>query len=101
MNAVNISGYQEKKNSLLFVQRVNPLIGINLAKMEQEIKVQSKKCLKCGSKKFKQEVAEIYDKYLDSEGKIIRFEDELTHDLEFGKIRCIKCGLEAKELSNC
>ena len=60
--------------------------------MEQEIQMQSKKCLKCGSKGFKQEVKQIYDRYLDSRGKIINFEDELTHDFEFGKIRCVKCG---------
>lgn len=59
---------------------------------KQEIQMQSKKCLKCGSKKFRQEVKEIYYRYLDSKGKIIEFEDELTHDLELGNIKCVKCG---------
>jgi len=65
--------------------------------MTQEIQLHNKKlnklkCQKCGSEKFRQEVAEIYNKYLDSDGKIIELEDELTHDFEFGKIRCVKCG---------
>lgn len=65
--------------------------------MEQEIQTQDKECLKCGNKKFRQEVIEVYDRYLDSNGKIIEFEDELTHDFEFGKIRCVKCGMEVKD----
>lgn len=50
------------------------------------------KCPKCGSKKFKQEVEEIYSRYIDSCGRVVCVEDTLTHDLEFGKIRCLKCG---------
>lgn len=92
-----MNGFPEKKkNILLSAQYVNLPIGINLEKMEQEIQKQNKKCFKCGSKKFRQEVVEIYDKYFDNDGRIIEFEDELTHDFEFGKIRCVKCGSELK-----
>ena len=66
---------------------------------KQEMQMQNKKCLKCGSKKFRQEVSEIYDRYLDNNGQIISFEDELMHDFEFGKIRCVKCGLELRKFT--
>ena len=46
---------------------------------------------KCGGKKFKQEVKEIYERYLDTEKNIIGLEEELTHDLELGKIKCVNC----------
>ncbi|MBI2448893.1 hypothetical protein HYV49_01205 [Candidatus Pacearchaeota archaeon] len=65
--------------------------------MEQEIRIRSKKCARCGNKKFRQEVIEIYNRYLNSDGKITDFEDELTHDFEFGKIRCVKCGSDLEE----
>lgn len=60
--------------------------------MMVETIIKTEKCLNCGSEKFRQEVVEIYNKYLDNKSKIIEFEDELTHDFEFGKIRCVKCG---------
>ena len=54
--------------------------------------MESIRCQKCGSENFRQEVKEIYDRYLDDKMQVIGFEDELTHDLELGKIRCVKCG---------
>jgi len=54
--------------------------------------MKSKKCLKCGGKKFRQEIIEIYDRYLDSDDKIMGFEDEFIHDFKFGKIMCVNCG---------
>jgi len=55
------------------------------------------KCQKYGSKKFKQEVSEIYDRYVDSNGKIVDLKDELTRDLEFREISRIKCGQVLEE----
>ena len=53
--------------------------------------MESIKCLECGSKNFRQEVKELFNRCINSKGKIIGFEDDLTHDFEFGKIRCVEC----------
>ena len=55
-------------------------------------------CPSCGSKKFKQEVTEIYNRYLDGYGVVLALECDLTHDFEFGTIRCVKCGRDCDEL---
>lgn len=60
--------------------------------------MKSIKCPKCGNEKFKQEVEELYERYIDSNAEVTEFEDELTHDLEFGKIRCAKCGRNCDDL---
>ena len=49
------------------------------------------RCPNCGSKKFRQQIVEIYNRYLDECGISFEYEDNMTHDLEFGIIRCIKC----------
>ena len=66
--------------------------------MEGNKLMKSKKCPSCGSKKFKQQVEELYERYVDSHGKIVEFEDDLTHDLELENIRCVKCGRNCDDL---
>lgn len=55
-------------------------------------------CPSCGSEKFRQEVTEIYYRYLDGHGVVLGLECDLTHDFEFGTIRCKKCGRYCDEL---
>jgi len=40
-------------------------------------------CPSCGGKKFRQEVVEVYYRYLDGHGVVLEFECDLTHDFEF------------------
>jgi len=61
-----------------------------MGEIKIEVIAEAKKCLNCGSKKFRQEISEVYGRYLDSDCKVIYFEDELTHDFNFGEIRCVK-----------
>lgn len=55
-------------------------------------------CPSCGSRKFRQEVTEVYYRYLDGHGVVLEFECDLTHDFEFGIIRCIKCGRDCGDI---
>ena len=55
-------------------------------------------CPSCGSKKFRQEVTEISYRYLDGRGLVLEFECDLTHDFEFGTIRCLKCGRDCDDI---
>jgi len=41
-------------------------------------------CPSCGSEKFRQEVTEIYYKYLGGHRVVSELEYDLTHDFEFG-----------------
>ena len=55
-------------------------------------------CPSCGSGKFRQEVLEVYYRYLDGHGVVSGLECDLTHDFEFGTIRCVKCGRDCDGL---
>ena len=55
-------------------------------------------CPSCGSNKFRQEVTEIYYRYLNGQGAISQYECDLTHDFEFGSIRCINCGRDCDDI---
>jgi hypothetical protein len=57
-------------------------------------------CPRCGNYKFKQEVVEIYCRYIDGNGKILEYEEDLTHDIEYGDIICEKCGADCTNLFN-
>jgi len=55
-------------------------------------------CPSCGSNKFRQEITEIYYRYLDGYGVVSEYECDLTHDFEFGMIRCVKCGQDCNDI---
>lgn len=55
-------------------------------------------CPSCGSEKFRQVVEEVYYRYLDGHGVVLGLECDLTHDFEFGTIRCVKCGRDCDGL---
>ena len=55
-------------------------------------------CPSCGSEKFRQQVTEIYKRYLDGHGVVRGFECDLTHDFEFGTIYCTKCGRDCNDI---
>lgn len=55
-------------------------------------------CPCCGGKRFKQEIREVYYRYIDGRGKIIKYEEDWTHDLTAGVILCVKCDTDCSSL---
>lgn len=58
------------------------------------------KCPVCGGIEFKQEIMEIYFRRINNRGEITEYEDDFTHDIKLGPIRCIKCENDCSELFN-
>lgn len=56
------------------------------------------RCPSCGNAKFKQEIVETYFRYIGSDGKVSEYEDDFTHDIDPGIIRCAKCGADCTDL---
>lgn len=56
------------------------------------------KCPNCGANKFKQEILETYYRYIDEKGRVSGYEDDFTHDIESGIIRCIECDADCNRL---
>lgn len=64
----------------------------------KKVTFQQVKCHSCGGNTFRQEILETYFRYIDGKGKVFEYEEDFTHDIDYGIIRCVRCDTDCTNL---